>query len=95
MGLADYFCDTAGAQKVAVQYLIACKGGGFALCLRRFIYNNPLLAQGLWEEKGQAEEEGTIESLVPWTVLGGAERKKYLIEVASFGHLDQMLSTIV
>ena len=51
----------------------------------------------------QAEKEGTVEPLVPWTVIGrpadGRRRracrqrrrkKNHLIEAAPFGRLDQM-----
>ena len=51
----------------------------------------------------QAEKEGTVEPLVPWTVVGrpvdGRRRcacrqrrrkKNHLIEAAPFGRLDQM-----
>ena len=29
-------------------------------------------SSGDWIAKDQAEKEGTVESLVPWTVVGGA-----------------------
>ena len=54
-------------------------------------------------DDGQAEKEGTVEPLVPWTVVGrpadGRRRracrqrrrkKNHVIEAAPFGRLDQM-----
>ena len=53
----------------------------------------------------QAEKEGTVESLVPWTVVGRSSavpvssaapnKKNHLIKAAPFGCLDQMLRAIV